>query len=90
MTHVLPAHSAASALSRRISASVKSAWRDYWTRKTRRATVLILHALDDRTLKDIGMHRSEIESIVYSQAGNGAHQGGRLIRMCAERPRRIS
>ena len=37
------------------------AWRTYWARKAEQTTVLILRSLDDRTLKDIGIDRSEIE-----------------------------
>jgi uncharacterized protein YjiS (DUF1127 family) len=40
-------------------------WTRYWKRRTRVATVAILWALDDRTLKDLGLHRSEIGSLVY-------------------------
>jgi uncharacterized protein YjiS (DUF1127 family) len=41
-------------------------WTRYWTRRAEHATIGILHALDDRTLKDIGLDRSEIESAVCS------------------------
>ncbi len=40
-------------------------WTRYWQRRTRIATVALLRALDDRTLKDLGLHRSEIGSLVY-------------------------
>lgn len=40
-------------------------WTGYWTRRAEHATVGILHALDDRTLKDIGLDRSEIESVAH-------------------------
>ena len=40
-------------------------WTRYWEWRTRVATVAILAALDDRTLKDLGLHRSEIGSLVY-------------------------
>lgn len=45
-------------------------WRTYWERRARRATVLILCSLDERTLRDIGINPSEIESCVYSKGGD--------------------
>jgi uncharacterized protein YjiS (DUF1127 family) len=45
------------------------AWSAYWARRTEHATVAILHALDDRALKDLGLDRSEIESVVYGERG---------------------
>ena len=43
-------------------------WRAYLDRRARRATVRILHSLDARTLKDIGVNPSEIESLVYGRS----------------------
>ena len=40
-------------------------WRAYWDWRVRRTTVLLLRSLDRRTLHDIGIDRSEIESIVH-------------------------
>ncbi len=48
---------------------LKRLWRGYWGWRARQATVEILRALDDRTLKDIGMNRHEIESFVYGSPG---------------------
>jgi uncharacterized protein YjiS (DUF1127 family) len=42
-------------------------WRAYWDRRARKATMLILQSLDERTLRDIGINASEIESCVYGK-----------------------
>src|SRR5262245_57255230 len=44
---------------------LRSAWCAYWERRARRATVALLQSLDAPTLRDIGINRSEIESVVY-------------------------
>jgi uncharacterized protein YjiS (DUF1127 family) len=41
------------------------AWQAYWIWQRRRTTVRILASLDDRTLRDIGIHPSEITSYAY-------------------------
>ena len=48
---------------------VRKAWRAYWDRRARRLTVMILNSLDARTLHDIGISPSEIESLVRCTAG---------------------
>jgi uncharacterized protein YjiS (DUF1127 family) len=58
----------------RFAQSLWARWEDYWTRRAKRATVDLLRGLDDRVLHDIGIDRSEIESVVY---GKGAD---RLVR----------
>jgi uncharacterized protein YjiS (DUF1127 family) len=55
----------------------RRAWSRYWTRRAACATVAILHALDDRALKDIGLGRSEIESVVYGGCMNWKRCGSR-------------
>ena len=47
----------------RLLAATRLAWTRYWTRRAARATMGILHGLDDRALKDIGLDRSEIERV---------------------------
>jgi uncharacterized protein YjiS (DUF1127 family) len=45
-------------------------WLAFWAWRARRATVELLHGLDDRTLHDIGISRGEISSAVYGRAGD--------------------
>jgi uncharacterized protein YjiS (DUF1127 family) len=49
----------------RIAASAVRAWGIYRDWRARRATVHILRSLDRRTLKDIGVDPTEIDSTVY-------------------------
>lgn len=48
-----------------IGRRLRRLWAGYWERRARRATMALLSALDDTTLKDLGLHRSEIGSLVY-------------------------
>jgi uncharacterized protein YjiS (DUF1127 family) len=48
---------------------VRKAWRAYWDWRARRLTVMMLSSLDARTLHDIGISPSEIESLVRCSAG---------------------
>jgi uncharacterized protein YjiS (DUF1127 family) len=48
-----------------VGATIRRAWRAYWDWRARKVTVLLLSALDERTLHDIGVAPSEIESLVY-------------------------
>lgn len=41
-------------------------WWAYLLHRSQRATVMMLSSLDRRVLHDIGLDRSEIESVVYS------------------------
>ena len=47
-----------------VAATAGKWWRAYALRRERSAAVRELHALDDRTLKDIGITRGEIEWVV--------------------------
>ena len=51
------------------STSLGRWWHAYWAHRAQRASVHLLSSLDDRTLQDIGVNRSEIESVVYSKYG---------------------
>jgi len=50
---------------RRAADFLGRAWRAYWEYRARHAAVLLLRSLDERTLRDIGVTRGEIESVVY-------------------------
>jgi uncharacterized protein YjiS (DUF1127 family) len=54
----------ARSLPRRAGVTLRLRWRAYWECRVRRATAVILHKLDDRTLADIGVDRDEIDSLV--------------------------
>lgn len=64
--NALSAPAAGSGMLHRTAERLKQAWRGYWSNRAVRATVFVLRSLDDRTLKDIGMDRSEIESVVHA------------------------
>lgn len=72
LTRIKPSHQLTPEIRRnptlagRAAALVRRGWRYYWQRRARRATVLILCSLDRRTLHDIGISPSEIESCVYA------------------------
>jgi len=46
---------------------IRGLWRAYWARRAQRASVMFLSSLDNRTLSDIGLDRSEIASFVYDK-----------------------
>lgn len=81
--HALGTRTAPSFSYSRLSDVVRSAWAGYRVHRAERATILALQALDDRTLKDIGMDRSEIESVAYALRRDCAHADDRRITMCA-------
>jgi uncharacterized protein YjiS (DUF1127 family) len=49
----------------RVGALIRSAWQAYWLWRARKVTILLLSSLDRRTLRDIGISPSEIESLVH-------------------------
>jgi uncharacterized protein YjiS (DUF1127 family) len=49
---------------------VQREWRAFLARKAQRGTVRVLQGLDDATLRDIGLSRSEIDSFVYGRASD--------------------
>ena len=63
-------HQATPTLTIRVARIARIAWHTYWDWQARRATVEILHALDSRTLRDIGLSRDEIESAVHGKRGD--------------------
>jgi uncharacterized protein YjiS (DUF1127 family) len=63
---------ALTALGRDLAARAQGLWQAYWDYQARRATVLMLEALDDRVLKDIGLGRSEIWPTVFGREAPGA------------------
>src|SRR5262245_23015721 len=54
-----------STVAARAGALIRQAWHAYWDWRARRVTVLLLRSLDCRTLHDIGIEPSEVESLVY-------------------------
>ena len=61
-------HTVADATGHGLGQSIKGLWRAYWERRARKASVMLLSSLDNRTLDDIGLDRSEIESFVYDKS----------------------
>jgi uncharacterized protein YjiS (DUF1127 family) len=68
-----PPGSWASQLGQDLAVRARSVWSSYWDYQARRATALMLEALDDRMLKDIGLRRSEIWSFVLETPGDRRH-----------------
>jgi uncharacterized protein YjiS (DUF1127 family) len=64
---MVPAKPSNRAFSDRLGSLARRLWQAYWDYQARRATTMLLHALDDRMLADIGFKRSEIEPAVCGQ-----------------------
>jgi uncharacterized protein YjiS (DUF1127 family) len=53
--------------------SIRRVWERYRRRQQSRSIYHALHALDDRTLRDLGFHRCEIGSVAAEAAGEAEH-----------------
>jgi uncharacterized protein YjiS (DUF1127 family) len=61
------------AAARAVRESIRGAWERYQRRQQSRSIYRALHALDDRTLRDLGFHRCEIGSVAAEAAGEAEH-----------------
>jgi uncharacterized protein YjiS (DUF1127 family) len=68
-TQFLPAAAEPASWAQWALGAIKGQWNAYWRYRHQRATVFLLHSLCDRALEDIGLHRTEIESVVYGRPG---------------------
>jgi len=57
-----------SSTAHRLADLSKGLWQAYRRRRSERATINALHALGDSVLHDIGIDRSEIESVVRTRS----------------------
>ena len=69
-----------------VPAAAGKAWRAYARWRERRQAVRELHSLDDRSLRDIGVSRSEIEWVVWSQQAARARAAIKAVRPRQHRP----
>ena len=68
VTRTSPSHSMALSTGLRLVQYLRDLWRAYWAHRARRASIVLLSSLDDRTLADIGLARTEIESVVREKS----------------------
>jgi uncharacterized protein YjiS (DUF1127 family) len=61
------------AAARAVRESIRGARERYQRRQQSRSIYRALHALDDRTLRDLGFHRCEIGSVAAEAAGEAEH-----------------
>src|SRR5262245_49220222 len=67
-THAIGRASHSSPASSGPGHSLRRWWDAFWAHRAQRVSVRLLSSLDDRTLQDIGVNRSEIGSIVYAKS----------------------
>ncbi len=70
MTHLESSLPSSSRFAGRIGQLIAKSWAAYVAARERQASIAALHALDDHALKDIGLHRSEIERAVRGRNGH--------------------
>jgi uncharacterized protein YjiS (DUF1127 family) len=73
---------AARTLGRALAAAAGRWWTRYICWRERRAAVRELAALDDRTLKDLGIHRSEIENVISGREARPRLGQIKALRQC--------
>ena len=64
-TEIAPANEAESSWLYKTASVARSAWHAFWERRANRAAVVMLQSMDGLALHDMGINRSEIESMVY-------------------------
>ena len=76
-------HNGVASIGQRLSDIGKGLWRAYWRRRSERATIVQLHALQDYVLHDIGIDRSEDRNRWCAPDPGGAGNGSRALRSSA-------
>ena len=70
MTHIVfspVARPAKTLLVGRLVAATQTLWNHFWRERRLRATMRTLHRLSDHSLKDIGLERDRIESVIRAR-----------------------
>jgi len=57
-----------------LALTIQRLWHSYWRWRTRRATLLLLQSLDDRTLMDIGVTPGELNSFLDREFTNSTRR----------------
>jgi uncharacterized protein YjiS (DUF1127 family) len=67
-TYIAPAAHTQASGRHWLAAVAAKAWNGYWDYRANRAAVALLQSMDGQALHDIGINRSEIESVVYGRS----------------------
>jgi uncharacterized protein YjiS (DUF1127 family) len=51
----------------RVASTLRKLWKAYWRYRARKPTAITLQSLDDRTLADLGLVRTELSTMVFSR-----------------------